>query len=116
LFGRLWSLHDAGANVQPGVGVAVTEYTPDSSCPVVRWPPSVRPNSNDLPLGRVKTKPKLVKSPVGCVCTLTMIFVVPEFAWTPATASVMTTAAIDVQVKRRRARRADLLGAVLLVI
>jgi hypothetical protein len=45
-----------------------------------------------------------------------MIFAPSPVAWTPPTARVTTTAASAVQVKRRRACRADLLGAVLLVI
>jgi hypothetical protein len=65
-FGGLWSLHELEV-VQPGVAVSVTEYTPESSCPVVRWSPSARPNSNDLALGRVKTKVKLAESPFGSV-------------------------------------------------
>ncbi len=66
-FGGLWSLHELEVDVQSGVAVSVTEYTPESSCPVVRWSPSARPNSNDLPLGRAKTKVKLAESPFGSV-------------------------------------------------
>jgi hypothetical protein len=66
-FGLLWSLHELEVDVQPGVAVWVTEYTPDSSCPVVWWSPSARPNSNDLPLGRAKTKVKLAESPFDSV-------------------------------------------------
>ena len=39
-FGGLWSLHELEVDVQSGVAVWVTEYTPGSSCPAVRWSPS----------------------------------------------------------------------------
>jgi hypothetical protein len=114
-FAGLPSLHTTGLVFQPSVGTWTTEYTPVSSCPVVRWRRSLNLKSNDRPLGRLKTKAKLVGSPVGVVCTWTMIFALEPAAWTP-TARVTTRTAIAVQIKRRRARRAALLGAVLLVI
>jgi hypothetical protein len=66
-------------------------------------------------LGRLRANAKLVESPTGFVCIRTMIFAPELDAWTP-TARVTMTAAIAVKAKRRRARRAALLGAVLLVI
>jgi hypothetical protein len=66
-FGGLRSLHELEVDVQPGIAVSATEYTPGSSCPVVRWSLSARPNSNDLPLGRAKTKVNVAESPFGSV-------------------------------------------------
>jgi hypothetical protein len=114
-FGGLRSLHELEVDVQPGIAVSVTEYTPGSSCPVVRWSPSARPISNDLPLGRAKTKAKLADSPFGSVCTRTTIFA-PGSAPTLATDSVTTNTATAVHVERKRTRRAALLVSALFLM